>query len=246
MLKIKHLRKLNVPLLILFFVTGTPLVHAQSNLQPSSGMNSVEGYKKCNDNQDDISINSIKTCASIQYSPGLFLDKLSSRMIHEVKRHQSRLDSDACYAHELVANILLPYIDRVAMSALTVMHPWRNASEEDKAQFVEKYTYKVIDDYSSAMTDYTNERVEILPLRKSDYIDKSRVKVQSMIKGGRVDIPVEYRVKRSNGEWRIYDLVVNNISMVRSYRVQFKEVIAKEGLGGLVNKLDKLNHRDCN
>ncbi len=195
----------------------------------------------CQGNNIDISDKGIKDCVPDNYSPVRFLERLANRVIYEVKHNKSRLESEPHYAHNMVRAIILPYMDRVTMAALTVMHPWRWATEEDKKAFIEEYTHKVIDDYSSAMTDYSNEKVVFAQLRKRDYVDQAKVRVKSTLKGPRQDIPVEYRVKRSGGEWRVYDLVVNNISMVRSYRVQFKPEIKTSGLSGLVKRLKKLN-----
>lgn len=191
----------------------------------------------CDPNNRDISDEGIRACVYAKYTPVLFLDRLSNRLIHEVKLHQDRLKRDPAYAHQMVEKVILPYINREAMAALTVMRPWRKATTVEKCQFIDEYTHQMVDDYTIAMTNYSNERVKFLPLRDGEHLRKSRVRVKSFVIGKKVEIPLEYRLMRYKGEWRIYDLVVNNISIAKSYHGQFKEHISQKGLSGMIDLL---------
>ncbi len=186
----------------------------------------------------------IVACTSTENGPDQFLKQMTIRCLDMVKQKQAQIKSNPDVAFAIVKKCALPYIDQQRMGALALGHSWRSATVTQKRSFIKLFANKVMEDYQNAIAAYDNQYVEFKRLASRVWQSGQKiVKVYSTIKGGPSDIPVQYRVIRSKcsfGEcWKVYDFVVNDISMVQSYNSQFKGIISSEGIAGLINKLQK-------
>lgn len=186
----------------------------------------------------------IVACTSTENGPDQFLKQMTIRCLDMVKQKQAQIKRDPDVAFAIVKKCALPYIDQQRMGALALGHSWRSATIPQKKSFIKLFANKVMEDYQNAIAAYDNQYVEFKRLASRVWQSGQKiVKVYSTIKGGASDIPVQYRVIRSKcsfGEcWKVYDFVVNDISMVQSYNSQFKGIISSEGIAGLIKKLQK-------
>jgi phospholipid transport system substrate-binding protein len=216
---------------LLWWVMLAMILPTAYGMADELGQTSGDMSVSCTNNPKDYSDASIAACTVRTYNPLLFLDKLAERVIHDVNANKDRLQNDTNYAIRMVQEIIVPYIDRSTMAALTIMHPWRNASQGEKSSFTDLFIKQVVNDYKSAFLSAVVQNngstsVDFTPLKSDDYKKASKVRVKSSLSmSGSDGIPVMYKLKVVDGRWRIYDIVVNDISMVRSYRSQFKSVI---------------------
>lgn len=190
----------------------------------------------------EITHESISSCMDDSNSPDIFLRQMTERCLDLVKKNQSRIKVNRDAAFAIVKTCALPYMDQQRMGALALGHAWRDASKSQRQTFIELFANKVMEDYQHAIAAYDNQYVKFTPLASRVWKNGQKiVKVRSVIKGGGNDIPVQYRVIRSSclkGQcWMIYDFVVNDISMVQSYKSQFKGTVSSEGVAGLIKKL---------
>jgi phospholipid transport system substrate-binding protein len=101
----------------------------------------------------------------------------------------------------------------------------------------------VISNYSAALADYDDDRVEVYPLRKNAQSGRI-LTVQSVIirKSGQ-RIPISYLVSNSTGNWRINDFTIENVSMIQSYKSQFAAPLSEGGLAKLIQQLGSHNQK---
>ncbi len=175
-------------------------------------------------------------------SPVSMLQSTSDEMIAALQKNRSRLKSNPAYAETLARNILLPHADIPTMSRLALgRNVWTQATPAQRRDFMNQFTTLMIRTYASAFAAYTNEKVKFLPIR-GGVGNKQRVQVNSLIlQQGGPSIPVSYRLVLRKGQWKVYDITVDGVSMVRSFRSQFANEMSQGGMTGLLAAMKKHN-----
>ena len=121
---------------------------------------------------------------------------------------------------ESIANQMFDY---VALSRLTLGLSWKEFSKEQQKEFVSLYRSILKKAYMDKILAYTDEKVVF---DKEMMLAENKAEVQTRIITKSADIPISYRVYLKNGQWRVYDVIVEGISLVQNYRTQFREILA--------------------
>jgi phospholipid transport system substrate-binding protein len=135
---------------------------------------------------------------------------------------------------------ILPHIDFERMTRLAVGRAWRTADVRQREALVAQFSTLITRVYSSAIDAYNGHEIQFDPLNLSpednDVIVRSRFK-----KAGAQPIEVDYVMWKSAEGWKVYDISVENVSLVITYRSQFAEAIPRDGLDGLIRSLEEKN-----
>jgi len=171
-------------------------------------------------------------------SPVVMLKQTSNEMVAALKKNHAKIKADPNVVYQLAEKILVPDVDITAMSRLALgRQHWMAATEQQHKQFEQVFMTLMIRTYASALSNYTDEEIRFQPLRV-DPNKNQRVKVDSLIvQHGGPSIPVSYRLHQKNGQWKIYDLTVDGVSMVHSFHSQFANEIARGGMDGLLQAM---------
>lgn len=175
-------------------------------------------------------------------SPVTVLDTAANQMLSSLAQNKSRLKQGDGIIYNIVSKVLLPYIDldRMAMAVVGRQY-WTSATAAQKTEFIDQFTRLVTSTYAAALASYDDDKVQFFPIR-GDYSANRTLTVRSVIirrSGQR--IRVDYNVVRSGDSWKVYDFSIENISMVQSYRSQFSDVLAQQGMSGLLQRLKAHN-----
>lgn len=171
-------------------------------------------------------------------SPLPMLQSVSDKMITALTAEKKEgVKIEAPIIHKIVRQVLLPHVDRVTMAKLVLGRDiWTQASQAQRNKFIDQFTVLLIRNYSTALAEFDNEKVQFSPLRGTI---KKREKVDSrIIQTEGPPVPVSYQLIYRQGKWMIYDLIVDNVSLVKSYRSQFADVLSNSGLAGLLKRLE--------
>lgn len=121
-----------------------------------------------------------------------------------------------------------------AMSQQTLSRNWRRASKQQRHRFVELFAKLLENTYIGRIEAYTNEKVEYL--REKQVTDKRYV-VYTQIVAADKNIPINYKLALKNGKWLVYDVIIEEVSLISNYRNSYNEIIRKEGMEALLNKM---------
>jgi phospholipid transport system substrate-binding protein len=175
-------------------------------------------------------------------SPVSTIQSAANRMVSQLERNKSSLNSNPNIIHRIVNSVLVPIIDVNRMAGSVVGRSyWSKASSSQRSQFIREFKQQVINTYSAALSSYNGDKVTVYPLR-SGYQGKKTVVVKSVIvrkTGQRVSVNYNL-VKRSSG-WKVYDFSIEGVSIVQNYRSQFAGPLANGGLSNLIKQLKKHN-----
>ena len=119
------------------------------------------------------------------------------------------------------------------MSKRSLGAQWNNLNETQRAQFVDLFRQLLARSYTGTIEGYSGERFQYLSEHKEG--DYAEVRTKLISRKG--EIPINYRLLSKSGEWQVYDIVVDGISMVSNYRAQFTKIIRTSSYEDLVQKL---------
>lgn len=137
-----------------------------------------------------------------------------------------------------VMDVAQQRFDFYEMSKRVLGSQWRKLSEQEKKNFADLFTTLLEHAYIGKIEDYSDQKVEFQDQR----IRNDRAEVQTTIIDQDVTIPVSYIMILKRGEWMVYDIVVEGVSLIRNYMEQFKEILRKDGYPSLLQQLkDKVN-----
>ena len=179
-------------------------------------------------------------------APNTVLDMATRQMITAINANQEKIKTDPGVVNGLVEDILMPHIDFIASSKWVLGKHWRRASKDQKLEFIRQFRALLLRFYSVALAEYltTNTVSEdmfvFLPLRGDT--STKRVTVHSEIHppSGSI-IPIKYSMHLTKKGWKVYDVSIEGVSMVTTYRTSFASEIKQKGLDGLIASLAERN-----
>lgn len=139
---------------------------------------------------------------------------------------------------------VLPHFDFAEMTRLAVGRPWREANDAQKKALENAFRTLLVNTYTTALTQAakSDQTVEVKPLRLQP--DQKDVVVRTLVKEpGRSPIPIDYSMRRTSAGWKVYDVVVENLSLVTNYRGSFSAEVARGGIDGLIKSLEEKNRK---
>jgi phospholipid transport system substrate-binding protein len=140
----------------------------------------------------------------------------------------------------LVEAKVLPHFDFERMTQLAVGRPWRTATPEQKQALVREFRNMLVRTYTKVFSVYRDQTVEVKPVRLA--ADSTEVTVLTIInKPGSQPIPVNYEMKKADSGWKAYDIFIEGVSMVMSYRGTFTDQVQQNGIDGLIKMLAEKN-----
>jgi phospholipid transport system substrate-binding protein len=119
------------------------------------------------------------------------------------------------------------------MSKRALGKQWAKLNDAQRKEFVELFQRLLSNTYAGKIESYSGEPVQYLGERMQDGYAEVRTKVTS----GKAEIPLDYRLLQLGGDWRVYDVVVDGVSLVANYRGQFDKIIRTSSYDSLVDKL---------
>jgi phospholipid transport system substrate-binding protein len=126
--------------------------------------------------------------------------------------------------------------DFVELSKRTLGLNWNRLSQEQRKEFVELYKDLLEDTYIDRITAYTNEKVEF---SEAVPLSENTVEVRSHVQMRTGQVPIYYRALNTEGEWKVYDVVIEGVSLTANYRTQFREILINEPPDALLATLRK-------
>ena len=121
-----------------------------------------------------------------------------------------------------------------AMSQRTLATNWKKASKEQKQEFVTLFSQLIENTYIGRVEAYTDEKVDY----PGEKVKGKKAVVETLILTASADIPINYKVyQKKDGEWWVYDVIIEGISLISNYRSSYQDIVSKEGLDGLLAKM---------
>jgi phospholipid transport system substrate-binding protein len=157
---------------------------------------------------------------------------------------QEGVKDDNQKIYDIVERLILPHFDFQKMSQWVLGKYWRQANDSERQQFSAQFQKLLVRTYSTAFQQYTNQKVVCLPTHSDPGADRVLVKCKVVREGG-PPINIDYRLHRNNGEWKVFDVMIDGISLVTNYRTTFSQQIRDKGIDGLIATLTERNQESA-
>jgi len=135
---------------------------------------------------------------------------------------------------------ILPNFDFDRVCRMVLGKNWKTASPEQQAAFQKEFRSLLLRTYATALSKYKNQVIEYKPMRAEPGAKNVSVKTQILQPGGQ-PIAVDYSLVKGDSGWKVYDIVIESVSLVTNYRSQFSNEIRTNGLDSLNKKLAEKN-----
>ena len=133
----------------------------------------------------------------------------------------------------LVEEVIGKRFDYAEMGKRTLRRHWKKLTEKQQVEFVALFQRFLSNSYSGNVDGYSGEQVKYLKeRRKGDFAE-----VQTKVISKKLRIPLDYRLLKKSNEWRVYDVVIDGVSLVKNFRGQFSRIIKSSSYQGLIQKL---------
>jgi phospholipid transport system substrate-binding protein len=173
-------------------------------------------------------------------APDELVRKVTADVLDAVKSDQELQAGDRKKALALAEQKILPLVDFQEATQLAVGRPWAGATPEQKERLVTEFRGMLVRVYSSALGVYRGQSMKVLPVHMAK--DATEVTVRNQyLSEGRPPVAVNYSMKQTPTGWKIYDINIEGVSLVLTYRSEFEQITRVSGIDGLIKRLQEKN-----
>jgi phospholipid transport system substrate-binding protein len=175
--------------------------------------------------------------AATAESPSDVIQTAAQGMLGELDKDRATYKADPAKINALVNKYLLPHFDSEFSAQLVLGQYWRTATPEQRKRFIDAFYKSLLNNYGSALSDFTADRLKIFPTTAD--ANAPRATVRTEVKRSSGDrVAVNYYMRKTAAGWKAWDVVIDGISYVNSYREDFKPQIESQGLDAVIKRLD--------
>lgn len=174
--------------------------------------------------------------------PVELLERKSDEVIKVLKDQQDQIESDPSVIYKIVDEHIVPHLDDVTMAKLALGKNWRKADNDQKIEFVDQFRALLIRTYGKSLQEFSDQTIKFYPLVADEKAVKVVVKSDVLQSGG-PKIPVSYRMRLKDNAWKVYDINIDGVSLVTSYRGTFSQEMRNGGMAGLLKMLQDKNSK---
>lgn len=175
-------------------------------------------------------------------SPVVLLERTSGEVIDILRKDHDLLQQEPERVYKIIDDYILPHLDDVTMAKLALGKNWRKASKKQKLAFVDEFRNLLIRTYSKSLVEFKDQTIKYFPVKLAADTYKTSVRAEVIQPGG-PSIPMAYRMRIKNNAWKVYDIKIDGISLVTSYRGTFTQEVRKSGIDGLISYLRDKNSK---
>jgi phospholipid transport system substrate-binding protein len=175
-----------------------------------------------------------------QQGPDELVRQVTNDVLEAIKSDKQLQAGDRRKALQLAEQKVLPHVDFEEAVKLAAGKSWNSATPEQQQKLAQEFRSMLIRIYSSAIGSYKGQTMKVLPLRMAPNATEATVRNQ-FLRPGAPPVPIEYAMKKTPEGWKIYDISIEGISLVLTYRAEFEQVSRTSGIDGLIKRLQEKN-----
>lgn len=194
-------------------------------------------------------LNSPLAQAKIETEPDILIKTTVYKIISAIKESDIKLKKDPKIIHDLVLTHIAPQLDFIAAARWVLGKHWRETDRKQKIRFIKEFRKLLIQFYSAALAEYAfsndidHNIMKFLPLREPHDGKDAMVHSIVMPPNSTKKVQVNYHMHKTSKGWKIYDVAVEGISMITTYKSSFAPQLRNVGVEGLTNSLIDRNTR---
>jgi len=183
----------------------------------------------------------LAVCTGLAISPafaGAPTDSMKStidEVLRIVREKELKQPEKAEERRQLLEKVVSARFDYTEMSKRALGAPWNQLTDQQKQEFVDLFRTLLTNSYADKIESYSGEGVQYL----NERTEREYAEVRTKVLTGKTEIPLDYRLMNKADDWRVYDVVVDGVSLVNNYRGQFTKILRASSYTDLVDQLRK-------
>lgn len=186
----------------------------------------------------------IAQSALAQDTPDALVRKNTTEILAALKADKDLAAGNQKKIEKLADEKILPLFNFVRMTQLAVGRNWRDANDTQKKSLIDEFRTLLVRTYSTSLTQFRNQTIDVKPMKIAAADTEVVVKTQVIQPGGQ-PIPIDYSMEKSGDSWKVYDVLIDGVSLVTNYRSSFNTEIQKSGIDGLIKSLAERNSKNA-
>jgi len=171
-------------------------------------------------------------------SPSQLIETSAQAMLKDLDANRAAYKQDPAKISALVEKYLLPNFDVDYSAQLVLGRHWRTATPDQRKRFIDAFYKSLLRNYGSAIAEFTGDRLRVIPSKVEPTADRATVRTEVKRSDGS-RIPVNYSLRKTDTGWKAWDVVIEGISYVKSFRDDFGAQIDSQGIDAVITRLEK-------
>jgi phospholipid transport system substrate-binding protein len=168
--------------------------------------------------------------------PATLLANAAQDMLKDLDANRAEYRKDPSKIDALVEKDLLPHFDTEYAARLVLGQHWRDATPDQRKRFIDAFYHSMIQNYGKSIVNFTGDRLKVFPTRLGSDADRTTVRTEVKRDNGST-VPVNYSMRKGPDGWKAWDVVIDGISYVKSFREDFGSEIDQKGLDEVINRM---------
>jgi phospholipid transport system substrate-binding protein len=170
--------------------------------------------------------------------PSQLIESAANIMLGEISSRRAEFRKDPAGLYKLVDDVLLPHFDVDYAARLVLGRHWSAATPQQRQRFVDAFYRSMLNNYGDALVEFTGDRIKVLPYKGDPAAKSASVRTTVKRSNGQV-VPVNYSLRLTEQGWKAWDVVIEGISYVKSFREDFGSEIDAKGLDAVIERLER-------
>ena len=176
--------------------------------------------------------------ANASQQPSDIVQTAAQNILHDLDANRDMYRKDPNKVGTLVDKYLLPHFDTEYAAKLVLARYWAQATPDQRKRFVDAFYHSLLTNYGSALAGFTADKLKVFPSKVEGTDDHATVRTEVKRDSGD-RISVNYLLHKTTDGWKAYDVNIDGISYVKSYREDFGAQIEQQGIDGVISRLQK-------
>lgn len=172
-----------------------------------------------------------------QLGPQELVSKVAQDTLKDLDENRDEYRKNPKKVRELVDENMLPYFDTAYAAQLVLAKHWRTATPEQRKRFIDAFYQSLLQNYGEALLEFTPDRLRILPYQGKPDAQVATVRTEVRRDNGS-RVPVNYSLRKTPQGWKAYDVQIEGVSYVKSFRTDFGAEIQQRGLESVIARLE--------
>ena len=185
------------------------------------------------------------SAVAAEIPPDVLVKNTAQDVLAIIKQDQDIQSGNTKKVLQLVDAKVLPHFDFSHMAMLAVGRHWPKATPAQRQALINEFRTLLVRTYSNSLSSYKNQTIDYKPLKLQPGDTDVTVKTVVNQPGGQ-PIPIDYSLEKTDKGWKVYDVAVDNVSLVTNYRGSFGSEIQSKGIDGLIKTLSDKNRQEAN
>ena len=174
-------------------------------------------------------------------APDALVKMVTEEVIAALKKDKDIQSGDARKAADLIEAKIVPHFNFTRMARIAMARNWRSATPEQQKEIAAEFKTLLVRTYSTALTTYRDQQIDYKPLRAKPEDSEVTVKSDVRPSGSTQPVTIDYELEKTGNGWKIYDVKVDGVSLVTTYRDTFATEVREHGIDGLIKSLSAKN-----